>query len=55
MPRFSAEETVHWYGFDGAAAGGSYALTDCGSGVLMGASTLLASASVAFGVTALAI
>jgi len=56
MPRFSAEESiVHWYGYDNAALGGSYALTDCGSGALMGASTLLAGAAVAFGAAALAL
>jgi len=30
-------------------------MTDCGSGVLMGASTLLAGAAVAFGAAALAL
>jgi hypothetical protein len=55
MPRFSAEEVLHFYGFNNAAAGGSYAMTDCGSGTLSGASSLLAGAAVAFGVTALAI
>jgi hypothetical protein len=55
MPRFSAEEVLHFYGYNNAADGGSYAMTDCGSGTLSGASSLLAGAAVAFGVTALAI
>jgi len=56
MPRFSAEEdTVHFYGFLNQADGGSYAMTDCGSGILMGASNLLAGATVAFGAAALAL
>ena len=56
MPRFSAEDdTVHFYGFLNSADGGSYVMTDCGSGVLMGASTLLAGAAVAFGAAALAL
>lgn len=55
MPRFSAEDdTVHFYGFLNSADGGSYVMTDCGSGILMGASTLLAGAAVAFGAAALA-
>jgi len=56
MPRFSAEDdTVHFYGFNALAAGPTYALADCGSGILMGASTLLAGAAVAFGAAALAL
>ena len=56
MPRFSAEDdTVHFYGFLNSAAGGSYVMTDCGSGILMGASTLLAGAAIALGAAALAL
>ena len=52
MPRFSAGETVLWYGYDVADR---YALAVCGSGgILSGASAVVAGAAVAFGAAALA-
>lgn len=57
MPRFSAEDdTVHFYGFlNSGSDGGTYVMTDCGSGILMGANNLLAGAAVAFGAAALSL
>jgi len=53
MPRFSAEETVIWYGLDTATT--QYAMAVCGSGgMLSGASAVVAGAAVAFGAAALA-
>jgi len=53
MPRFSAEETVIWYGLDTATT--QYAMAACGSGgMLSGASAVVAGAAVAFGAAALA-
>ena len=52
MPRFSAGETVLWYGYD---TGSQWALAVCGSGgILSGASAIVAGAAVAFGAAALA-
>jgi hypothetical protein len=54
MPRFSAEETVLWYGYDSATS--SYVMAVCGSGgKLSGASAVIAGAAVAFGAAALAL
>ena len=53
MPRFSAEDTVLWYGFDTATT--QYTMAVCGSGgKLSGASAVVAGAAVAFGAAALA-
>jgi hypothetical protein len=54
MPRFSAEETVLWYGYDTVTA--QYAIAVCGAGgMLSGASAVIAGAAVAFGAAALAL
>lgn len=53
MPRFSAGETVIFYGLDNTTT--QYAYAACGSGaILSGASAVVAGAAVAFGAAALA-